>query len=511
MEKVKYLSWTLVVVLVMGACGDDSGSTGPEPPPSEVEEASAEKQFVYNAMNYWYYWQGDVAALADDRFDGEQAKQNYLMDFPDAQTLFQELLYVDDDFSFFIEDYEEYNNEQDGIYSALGFNYGFIGFENTDRIVGYVRYVIPGSPADDAELERLELFTEVDGTQLNTGNYLDLLTNDSAHELTLADIEEGQNGVSFPETGTVMIESEQVVEDPVYLSTVIDTNNTNIGYLVYNAFQGNSHQKLNDVMSDFKSQGIDEFVLDLRYNSGGAVITSQLLSSMTSGLGSSELFAEFSYNQKRSQQNREVNFLDVVPLQNEDGEFETDGQGGFVNSEPINTLGLNQLYVLVSSATASASEALINSLLPYIDVTVIGTQTVGKDEGSLTLYDAPEPYLEKEQANSDHKKAIQPIVLKIVNSQGDAYPQGFAPSGSNNVTEITVQNLQAQPELGNPEDPLLARAIVVITGQQTSRTLLKPEANVLQEVEIRTVRTNLRPHGRDMYIEPFMMPTKSSN
>ena len=505
MEKVKYLSFALILAFVMGGCSDDSGPTDPDPP-SGGEEATAEKQFVYNAMNYWYYWQGDVPALADNRFGSDQEKQDFLMDYSSAEALFNDLQYVEDDFSFFIDDYEEYNDEQDGIYSALGFNYGFIGFENVDRIVAYVRYVIPGSPADEAGLDRLQLFTKVDGTELNTNNYLSLLTDDSAHELTLADIEQTDNGVSFPETGTVNISSREVTEDPVYRTTVIDTSGVSIGYLMYNAFQGNSHEALNDAFGDLQSQGADELVLDLRYNGGGAVITSQLLSSMISGLGSEETFAEFSYNDKRSQQSRTVTFLDVVPLQNEDGEFETNSQGEFANSEPINTLDLNHVYVLVSNSTASASEALINSLMPYIDVTVIGTQTVGKDEGSLTLYDAPAPYLDEDEANPDHKKAIQPIVLKIVNSQGEAYPDGFSPAGDDNISEITVENLQNKPEIGSPEDPLLARAISLITGEPMQKSLIAPHANIMREVEIPTLRTNLRPHGKDMYIEPFMMP-----
>ncbi|NIT59029.1 MAG: hypothetical protein GWN00_23235, partial [Aliifodinibius sp.] len=56
------------------------------------------------------------------------------------------------------------------------------------ELVGYVRYIIPNSPADDAGLQRLDLFTKVDGNEITVNNYLDLLTNDSAHDLTLVKI-----------------------------------------------------------------------------------------------------------------------------------------------------------------------------------------------------------------------------------------------------------------------------------------------------------------------------------
>lgn len=527
MKKLTYFWLAAIAIVTLWGCSD-SGSTGPDP---GGEEATAEKQFVYNAMNYWYYWQGDVPELADDYFENNQAKQDYLSGFSDAEAVFNALLYEqEDDFSFFIDDYEEFQDEQDGIYAALGFNYGFFyKSSQSNELVGYVRYVIPNSPADDAGLERLQLFTKVDGTTITDDNFLDLLTSNSAHELTLAHLETTDNGYTIVEDEPVTINSREVIEDPVHVTKVIESNNTKIGYLMYNSFQGNSHQGLNDAFGDLQAQGAQELVLDLRYNGGGAVITSQLLSSMISGLGSSDIFAEFEYNQKRSPQySQDVYFLDEVPLQNEEGDFETDAQGNFVNTVPMNTLSLDRVYVLVSGNTASASEALINGLAPYIDVTVIGTKTIGKDEGSLTLYDAPVPYTDDSQANPDHKKAIQPIVLKIVNSSGEAYPNGFEAQGfdpnvnggcpqddnDNCVNEITVTNIQNKPSLGDPAEPLLARAISLITGMQPSKAAqqqLSFRNNMLQEVEMSGTITSPRPFRQGMYIEPFMMLPSKDN
>src|SRR5699024_7636820 len=133
----------------------------------------------WNAMNYWYYWQSDVTDLADSFDDDSTAFQQYLKGYSDAEALYDNLKYKDDRFSFFIDDYEEYLDERSGIHAALGFNYGFIGFENSSDIVGYVRYVIADSPADDAGLERLDLFTKVDGKSLTKNNYFDLLPDNN--------------------------------------------------------------------------------------------------------------------------------------------------------------------------------------------------------------------------------------------------------------------------------------------------------------------------------------------
>ena len=511
MKKLRFI-WVLLLAVMIGC--SDSSPTDPDPGNGNSQEASDEKQFVWNAMNYWYYWQGDVTELGDDYFENDTDFNNYLKDFSDAEELFESFRHPDDDFSFFIDDYEEYQNEQDGVYAALGINYGFVYISSTE-LMGYVRYVIPNSPAEDAGLKRLDLFTEVDGTTITDSNYLDLLTNDSSHELTMVHLEKTQDSYEIIEDSTVTVMSEEVVEDPVFKTEVIDTTGVRIGYISYNAFRDNYHESLNDAFGNFSSQNIDELVLDLRYNGGGSVLTSQLLASLITGLGSNDKYATLDYNEKRSSRSRDLYFLDDVPLQNADGEFD--------NSEPINSLSLSSLYVLTSGNTASASEAVINSLNPYIDVTIIGLKTIGKDEGSLTLYDAPEPYLDDSEANPDHKKAIQPIVTKIINSQGEDYPSGFAPEGydpsindgsggcvnddtDNCVNEITVDNLIERPELGSPDEPLFSRAIDLIIGQQAKR-LAKDQHIQMEEVQLRTDIDSFEPHRQGMYVEPFMMPT----
>src|SRR5699024_11492672 len=92
----------------------------------------AEKQFVWNAMNYWYYWQGDVTDLADSFDDDSTAFQQYLKRHSDAEALYDDLKFRDDRFSFFIDDYEEYLQERSGVHAALGFNYNFF-WKTKDR------------------------------------------------------------------------------------------------------------------------------------------------------------------------------------------------------------------------------------------------------------------------------------------------------------------------------------------------------------------------------------------
>src|SRR6056297_1245446 len=114
MKKLNYGGFiVLVIALSISLWGCSSSSTAPT---TETEQASAQKQFVWNAMNFWYYWQADVPELGDNYFNSEQEFQNYLIDFTSARTLFENLVYEQsDDFSFFIEDYETYQQNRQGI------------------------------------------------------------------------------------------------------------------------------------------------------------------------------------------------------------------------------------------------------------------------------------------------------------------------------------------------------------------------------------------------------------
>ncbi|MDZ7720205.1 MAG: S41 family peptidase [Balneolaceae bacterium] len=313
----------------------------------------------------------------------------------------------EDDFSFFIDDYVEFRQSRQGISQDFGFEYGLVQTSSqSNNIYGYVQYVLDGTPADDAGLTRGDIFTGINGTALTVNNFRSLLAN-STYELTMAESIEG----TISETGeTVSVSSTEITENPINISKVIDTGSSKVGYLLYNSFQTNSHENLNNVFGNFISEGIDELVLDLRYNGGGAVITSATLASMISGLGENEDFAVFTHNAKRSDENDTVPFLEEVLI--------IDENFNIVDRIEMNSLSIDRLFVLTGFGTASASEAVINGLNPFMDVTLIGRQTVGKDDASLTLYDTQDgaPYTNRDNANPDHKNAIQPIVLKIRNT-----------------------------------------------------------------------------------------------
>ena len=117
---------------------------------------------------------------------------------------------------------------------------------------------------------------------------------------------------------------------------------------------------------------------------------------------------------------------------------------------------MSKVYVLTTGRTASASELVINGLKPYIDVIQIGTNTTGKNVGSITIYD----YDDKGAKNPNHKWAMQPLTFKIENATGFGdYTNGLPP------TYEIQEDLANMGVLGDEGEPFLAKAIQLITNQ----------------------------------------------
>lgn len=444
--KFKLIIIFFLVVFGLQSCqdNDDIGA----PAYLEVND------FIWKGLNLYYLWQADVPNLADDKFKTQTQLNNFLSGYPQPENLFESLLYKPaslnpaeetvDRFSWIVDDYLELEGQLQGTTNNNGVDYVLYKRENSDEIFGVVRYIIANSDASTKNIKRGDFFTGVNGTQLSLSNYQALLSgSNNDYTLNLADYNGGAitpNGKSIPLTKTVLD------ENPILVNKVIVSGSHKIGYLMYNGFYANYDTQLNNAFGALKSQGITDLVLDLRYNRGGSIQTATRLASMITGQFTGQIFAKQQWNAKI-----ESYFAanDPESLKN----LFTDKMG----TTAINSVGMTKIYILTSTNTASASELVINGLKPHIGLVQIGDVTKGKNVGSVTLYDSPT--FGKEKRNPNHRYAMQPIVLKIVNSAGFGdYQSGLDP---NFTLKETVSNLDV---LGSPTEPLLSLAIGKITG-----------------------------------------------
>jgi C-terminal processing protease CtpA/Prc len=397
------------------------------------------QNFIWKAMNLHYLWIEEIPDLQDYRFKN----QSELFEFLEGKTpenLFESLLYSGDRFSWLVDDYVALENAFQGLSKTSGMRFGLVKIsENTNIIFGYVRYVIPNSNADIEGIQRGDVFYAVNGTELTTDNYKDLLFgNNETITFDFADFSVVNNQAIITPNGIhKTLVKEQIQENPIHTVSINEVQGHKIGYLLYNQFASSYNSELNQVFGQFKTENITDLVLDLRYNGGGSVNTAVLLSSMITGQFNNELFATKEYNYKL-----QPLYEDYTKL------FFTNELS---NGTPLNSLNLDKLYIIVSGSTASASELVIQGLNPYIDVVLIGSKTVGKSFASVTLYDSND--YRKLNVNPNHNYAIQPIVLEIKNKLGENNHTGLIPD------ILQSENYEDLGSLGDINETMFATAI----------------------------------------------------
>ena len=188
------------------------------------------------------------------------------------------------------------------------------------------------------------------------------------------------------------------LNETVSLDSIYVIENRRVGYFVYDEFD--TEADITDIILKFRTSNINDLVIDLRSNPGGTIRTCRHLSSLIvpqEHIG--KLFAIYRYNSLRSKQ-----------MYEETGSsLRYEYLNGDRNTRQRN-LNLRRLFCLVNGSSASCSELLINSLIPYMEVVVIGDTTRGKDVG-MEVY-----------SNPLYKYILQPIVFRTYNAVGDSVP-----------------------------------------------------------------------------------------
>lgn len=433
--------------------------------------------FVWKGLNAVYYYKGNVNDLANNRFVNDTDYTNFLQNFNTPEQLFEELIYNResiDRFSWITDDYFAFEQQLNGIDQNTGAEFNFYYKPgNSTEIYGVVRLILPNSNASNSTLKRGDIFDKINGEILNLDN-INMLLSNNTYEINLA--EYNDNGTTDLSDDTIVSSSETIsltkslyTENPIFKYNIIELNGVTVGYIMYNAFLSDYTNELNAVFQNFKTSNVQQLILDLRYNGGGSIQTATELGSMITGQFQNQIFTNLIYNND---------------LQNLNSTYSFSTNLG--NGDSVESLGLNELYVITSNRTASASEMIINSLGAYIDVHQIGLTTTGKSQASVTIYDSPN--LGRSGANPNHSYAMQPIVANTFNKNNQSVPNtGIVPSFS------IGENPANYGTIGAVNEPLLAAALSAIEGDsKTTQSQTTPA--VLDSDSFKTFNS-------DMYVE----------
>lgn len=150
-----------------------------------------------------------------------------------------------------------------------------------------------------------------------------------------------------------------------YGARTITDNGKQIGYINMRTFISTADPQLKNAFADFRAKGITDFIIDFRYNGGGLVSTAELMSDLLGGnRSSSEILSRTTFRPQKSENDSTRRF----------------------QTRPEATSPVKIAFI-GTGATASASELVINSLIPFLGVNLalVGSNTFGKPVGQIAI------------------------------------------------------------------------------------------------------------------------------
>lgn len=352
---------------------------------------------------------------------------------------------------------------------SYGYDYTLYRMEKNDTAYcALITYVVPNSPASRAGIERGAWIMKVDDEFITRKNEDVILNEGGAKVLSMGKIvvtkdeQTKRDKEHVVANGTLEIGAPEVVVDPpIHCVRTYNYDGKKVGYLFYSHFTAGTEENaqiyndnLKQLSNDFLSEKVDEFILDLRYNTGGEMECVQLLSGILAPASYLDSpFAYLQYNDKNTNKDKELT----------------------LSKELLGTgtnLNLPSLYVIVSGVTAGAPEMLINCLQPYFDkqLVILGSTTKGENV-------ATEPYI-----NPKFPWVFRPVVCEIFNSKKESnYSSGIKPTYAVNETDSFRNFLP----FGDINEDLLHIALKCIDGSYPP----KKDENTVTPLQVTPVRS----------------------
>ena len=336
----------MIVLAFLTACSGGSSDGGGLVPPPVADNCSntAQKQFVLDFMRAWYLWNDLLPANVD--INAYASPEELLAFLTTVQPL--------DDFSFINTLVADQQFFGEGKFEGFGFSSRFVAADDLR-----LTRVFVDSPANRAvpPLARGQQILELNGrtiAAIEAAEGVGAVFDTSPLAFTMRE----PDGNVF----TVSITQDIVTIDPVPQSRIIPVVGTpGVGYIEFAQFISTADPKFDTVFSQFRTAGITDVIIDMRFNGGGLVNTAELLGDYLGGAVAENLvFSKTIFNADRASNNTQE-FFELR----------------------MNSLGLSRLIIIASQGTASASELVTNSMEPHVEVTIVGDQTFGKPVGQI--------------------------------------------------------------------------------------------------------------------------------
>jgi carboxyl-terminal processing protease len=390
----------LVLLALLGAACNENAQSGQQ---TSSDDCSTQGQvgFVRDALQDWYYWYQYLPDPDPGSFDSPEAYLEAVRYRP-----------IDTSYSYVTSKAASDAFYSDSQYIGFGFSY-----KRTGATELRITQVFPDGSAAEVGLLRGDSLLTVNGTPvaelLSTGA-IDSAFGPEQEGVTVQITWRDLGGAEHRAT---MVKRKVTIPTVSQLA-ILDEHGTKVGYLHFRNFVQPSVAALDTAFTQLRAGGASQLVLDLRYNGGGLVLVAQHVAGLIAGQPTvGKVFVNFTNNDKHSNQNTSYDFESLPQA-----------------------LGLTHLVVIMTQASASASEAVVNGLRPYLDVKTVGDRSYGKPVG---------------QYGFDFcDKVLYPVCFLVTNARGEAdYFDGIP-------ADCPASDDLDHP-LANPAEASLAEALYV--------------------------------------------------
>jgi carboxyl-terminal processing protease len=362
------LNVLLVFVAILNSCNSSI---------PETDDKTA-NEYIYEQFKDWYLWYDQIPEIDPNGIETQQALIDSIKSPLDRWSFSASLTDINNLF---------------GSGEYTGFGAGFI--LDADRKIK-ISFVYKDSPFGKAGIERGWEVVSVNGfTSDDVENVNNALSSKDPVNFEFIDL----NHISH----TFSLSKGVISMNTILYSNVIKSGNSKIGYFVFDSFLGTSAAELDSVFTRLKNENINELIVDLRYNGGGLNnIAYQLIGMIGGSKVSIQVISNLKHNDKHS---------------NKDSAKTSTYKGV--------SLEIDRVFFITTGETASASELVINSLTPFMEVNLTGSNTHGKPVG-MYVFSVKKLDL-----------AILPICFKTTNNLGFGDYFNGLPVNSNEIDDLS--------------------------------------------------------------------------